>query len=112
MGVSSSARIADLDGNQSLNRLVGNERIEEGAPFWDELLSFYFTAPENRWLTHALDYIAFLTWVGFRGDARVLEDATRNLCKRMGKIICCLLVFVYLCVNRSVVVYSTMSYSL
>jgi hypothetical protein len=67
MGVSSSSRIADLDSNQSLNRLVGNERIEKGAPFWDELLSFYFTAPENR------------------GDAKVLEDATRNLCKRMAK---------------------------
>ncbi|XP_062511893.1 dymeclin-like isoform X2 [Corticium candelabrum] len=65
MGVSSSVSIADLDSNESLTRLVGDERIEEGLSFWDELLSFYFTVPENR------------------GDARVLEEATRGLCKRM-----------------------------
>ena len=48
MGVSSSVSIADLDSNESLTRLVGDERIEEGLSFWDELLSFYFTVPENR----------------------------------------------------------------
>ncbi|XP_074062262.1 dymeclin isoform X1 [Macrotis lagotis] len=46
MGANSSS-ISDLSENEYLKRLSGTESISENDPFWNQLLSFSFTTPNN-----------------------------------------------------------------
>lgn len=48
MGANSSS-ISELPDNEYLKKLSGAEPISENDPFWNQLLSFSFTAPTNRY---------------------------------------------------------------
>uniref|UniRef100_F7CPC3 Dymeclin n=1 Tax=Ornithorhynchus anatinus TaxID=9258 RepID=F7CPC3_ORNAN len=49
MGANSSS-ISELPENEYLKRLSGTESVSENDPFWNQLLSFSFTAPTNSHL--------------------------------------------------------------
>ncbi|NWV15592.1 DYM protein, partial [Ptilonorhynchus violaceus] len=64
MGANSSS-ISELPENEYLQKLSGSEPISENDPFWNQLLSFSFTAPTNS------------------ADLKLLEEATISVCKSL-----------------------------
>ncbi|XP_048787551.1 dymeclin isoform X1 [Lagopus muta] len=64
MGANSSS-ISELPDNEYLKKLSGAEPISENDPFWNQLLSFSFTAPTNS------------------ADLKLLEEATISVCKSL-----------------------------
>lgn len=48
MGSQFSSLDGSLNKNQYLNRLVGEEHIDENDPFWNQLLSFVFNFQFNK----------------------------------------------------------------
>ncbi|XP_068780835.1 dymeclin isoform X2 [Struthio camelus] len=64
MGANSSS-ISELPENEYLKKLSGAEPISENDPFWNQLLSFSFTAPTNS------------------ADLKLLEEATISVCKSL-----------------------------
>ncbi|XP_021235447.1 dymeclin isoform X1 [Numida meleagris] len=64
MGANSSS-ISELPDNEYLKKLSGAEPISENDPFWNQLLSFNFTAPTNS------------------ADLKLLEEATISVCKSL-----------------------------
>ncbi|KGL79410.1 Dymeclin [Tinamus guttatus] len=64
MGANSSS-ISELPENEYLKKLSGAEPISENDPFWNQLLSFNFTAPTNS------------------ADLKLLEEATISVCKSL-----------------------------
>ncbi|XP_038599695.1 dymeclin isoform X1 [Tachyglossus aculeatus] len=64
MGANSSS-ISELPENEYLKRLSGTESVSENDPFWNQLLSFSFTAPTNS------------------AELKLLEEATVSVCKSL-----------------------------
>ncbi|XP_028916780.1 dymeclin isoform X1 [Ornithorhynchus anatinus] len=64
MGANSSS-ISELPENEYLKRLSGTESVSENDPFWNQLLSFSFTAPTNS------------------AELKLLEEATISVCKSL-----------------------------
>ncbi|XP_074851896.1 dymeclin isoform X2 [Carettochelys insculpta] len=64
MGANSSS-ICELPENEYLKRLSGAEAISENDPFWNQLLSFSFTAPTSS------------------AELKLLEEATISVCKSL-----------------------------
>lgn len=52
MGANTS-QVSDLSDNPSLKTLVGTESISENDPFWNQLISFTFISPTNRYTIHS-----------------------------------------------------------
>lgn len=67
MGVNSSS-LAELNANEYLLQLVGKESIPRTDEFWKKLLSYSFDIPHTT------------------SDARLLEEATVELCKSFGEL--------------------------
>ncbi|XP_074062263.1 dymeclin isoform X2 [Macrotis lagotis] len=80
MGANSSS-ISDLSENEYLKRLSGTESISENDPFWNQLLSFSFTTPNNS------------------TELKLLEEATISVFKSLDadsedlieELLCCLI---------------------
>ncbi|XP_075788800.1 dymeclin isoform X1 [Pelodiscus sinensis] len=64
MGANSSS-ICELPQNEYLKRLSGAEAVSENDPFWNQLLSFSFTAPTNS------------------AELKQLEEVTISICKSL-----------------------------
>ncbi|XP_065454794.1 dymeclin isoform X6 [Chrysemys picta bellii] len=64
MGANSSS-ICELPENVYLKRLSGAEAVSENDPFWNQLLSFSFTAPTSS------------------AELKLLEEATISICKSL-----------------------------
>ncbi|CAM4554499.1 unnamed protein product [Caretta caretta] len=64
MGANSSS-ICELPENEYLKRLSGAEAVSENDPFWNQLLSFSFTAPTSS------------------AELKLLEEATISICKSL-----------------------------
>ncbi|XP_074922962.1 dymeclin isoform X2 [Chelonoidis abingdonii] len=64
MGANSSS-ICELPGNEYLKRLSGAEAVSENDPFWNQLLSFNFTAPTSS------------------AELKLLEEATISIFKSL-----------------------------
>lgn len=64
---SNSSSLAELGSNEYLQKFVGKESIPKEDEFWKKLLSYSFDIPHTT------------------SDARLLEEATLELCKSLGK---------------------------
>lgn len=62
---SNSSKISDLPQNEYLKRLSGPEAVSENDPFWNQLLSFSFSAPTSS------------------TELKLLEEATISVCKSL-----------------------------
>ncbi len=101
MGANSSS-FSELSTNDQLRHLAGTDSITPNDPFWNQLLSFSFSPPRNRWgcgsicgytndilwLTSIFLYasctvdLPFLSHVSFfSADQRLLEESTASICK-------------------------------
>uniref|UniRef100_A0A8C8SSB5 Dymeclin n=1 Tax=Pelusios castaneus TaxID=367368 RepID=A0A8C8SSB5_9SAUR len=66
MGANSSS-ICELPENEYLKRFSGAEAVSENDPFWNQLLSFSFTAPTDS------------------AELKLLEEATISVCKSLAE---------------------------
>ncbi|XP_023386987.1 dymeclin [Pteropus vampyrus] len=62
---SNSSRISDLPKNEYLKKLSGTESVSENDPFWNQLLSFSFSAPTSS------------------TELKLLEEATISVCRSL-----------------------------
>nr|XP_034956523.1 dymeclin isoform X3 [Zootoca vivipara] len=74
MGATSSS-VNELPENEYLKKLSGRERISENDPFWNQLLSFSFNTPTNRYFQVSQKELS--------AELKLLEEAAVSVCKSL-----------------------------